>query len=407
MNNQPGLSPAVASEPSDSSSEELAYRLRQQQLTAEFGLFALKTHDTQALLQEATRVCAIGMHSSLCKVMEYQQTDGDFLLRAGVGWKPGYVGIARAGADLASPAGYAFQTGIPVISNHLERETRFRTPHILADHGVKRAINVLLRRGEEKFGVLEVDTPVPGRFNEADIAFMQGFANLLGVAIERQDSEDALRSSDVRLRQALENQEVMIKEINHRVKNSLSIVAGLLHIQARGSEKDDVRRALKDAENRVQAIATVHDRLWRADDARSVILTDFLSSLCEQFAVSELKHAVVHDIAPVVISTDEALPLGLLINELVTNAMKYAPPQKAGDVCLTISASDQGNLRMELRDHGPGLPKGLDAQKSSSLGMKLIARLSRQLGGKPEWQNAHPGTRFILDFLAQGEYRAP
>jgi two-component sensor histidine kinase len=72
--------------------------------------------------------------------------------------------------------------------------------------------------------------------------------------------------------------------------------------------------------------------------------------------------------------------LGLLINELVTNAMKYAPPQKAGDVCLTISAFDQGNRRMELRDHGPGLPKGLDAQKSSSLGMKLIARLSRQLG---------------------------
>jgi GAF domain-containing protein len=221
------------------------------------------------------------------------------LLRAGVGWKPGYVGIARAGADLAGLAGYAFHTGISFISNHLERETRFRTPHILADHGIKRAINVLLRRGEEKFGVLEVDTPVPGCFNEADIAFMQGFANLLGVAIERQDSEDALRSSDVRLRQALENQEVMIKEINHRFKNSLCIVAGLLHIQARGSEKDDVRRALKDAENRVQAIATVHDRLWRADDARSVILTDFLSSRCEQFAVSELKHAVVHDIAPV------------------------------------------------------------------------------------------------------------
>jgi hypothetical protein len=83
--------------------------------------------------------------------------------------------------------------------------------------------------------VLEVDSPVEGRFTKADIAFMRGFANLLGVAIERQDSESALRVSDTSLRQALNYQEVISKEINHRVKNSLSIIAGLLNMQARSS----------------------------------------------------------------------------------------------------------------------------------------------------------------------------
>ena len=249
MESNRSAAPPVAPEQGGTTAEELAYRLRQQQLTAAFGLFALKTHDVDVLLQEATRVCAEGMQTQFCKVMRHQPEKGDFLLQAGVGWKPGYVGVARAGADLNSPTGYAFQTGESVISNHLQGEARFRTPEILVDHGVKRAVNVLLQLGGEKFGVLEVDSSTDGRFTEADLAFLHGFANLIGVAMERQRSEDALRMSDTQLRKALEHQDVLTKEISHRVKNSLSIAAGLLSIQARASGNDEVRRALADAEN--------------------------------------------------------------------------------------------------------------------------------------------------------------
>jgi GAF domain-containing protein len=115
--------------------EELQYRLRQQQLTSEYALFALKTHDLQALLQEATKVCASGLQSQMCKIMEYLPDEGRFLVRAGVGWKPGIVGQARVGADTESPTGYAFQTGEPVISNHLQGESRFRTPTFLPSMG--------------------------------------------------------------------------------------------------------------------------------------------------------------------------------------------------------------------------------------------------------------------------------
>jgi two-component sensor histidine kinase len=402
MNDQTRPAPAIAPEQGGDVTEELAYRLRQQQLTAEFGLFALKTHDVQELLQEATRICAAGMHSSLCKVMRYQPAQGNFLLCAGVGWKPGYVGFAHAGADLESPAGYAFQTGIPVISNHLIKETRFRTPRILVDHGVKRAVNVLLRRGEEKFGVLEVDSPVEGRFTKADIAFMQGFANLLGVAIERQDSENALRVSDTSLRQALDYQEVISKEINHRVKNSLSIIAGLLNIQARASINPDVRRALDDAGSRVQTIASVHDQLWRADDIHHVDLSEFLSSFCKQFMEAGEGRTLRCEISPPMISPEDAVPLGLLVNELLTNVLKYTRPDESEDASLSIRVCDSGILRLEVRDHGPGLPPDFDTKHSKSMGMKLIARLGRQLGGQPEWHNAEPGTRFVLEFMLLG-----
>jgi GAF domain-containing protein len=89
-------------------------------------------------------------------------------------------------ADIESPTGYAFQTDEPVISNHLHKEHRFRTPQLLQEHGIKPAINVVIRCDEKPFGVLEVDSPIEGRFTGADTAFLQGFANLLGVAIDRQ-----------------------------------------------------------------------------------------------------------------------------------------------------------------------------------------------------------------------------
>ena len=177
--------------------DELAYRLRQQRLLADFGLFALRCRNLDHLLQRATELCAEGMGTSLCKVLEWLADRDQLLMRAGVGWAEGLVGHATIGADLESPAGYALKTGAPVISNHLEHEARFRTPHILAIHGVRRAINVVIRDGNDfkPFGVLEVDSPDPGSFEEADLAFMQGFANLLGVAIERSQVESDLTTS--------------------------------------------------------------------------------------------------------------------------------------------------------------------------------------------------------------------
>ena len=100
-------------------------------------------------------------------------------MRAGVGWEPGVVGTATIGADVASPAGYALRTGKAVISNHLENEERFRTPELLLEHGIRRAMNVILQGDGEPFGVLEVDSRSEGEFSANDISFLQGAANIL------------------------------------------------------------------------------------------------------------------------------------------------------------------------------------------------------------------------------------
>ena len=366
--------PAVAT---DLTRQELPYRLRQQSLLGEFGRLALQTRDIGQILQRATELCAQGLETPFAKVLEYLPDDKRLLVRAGVGWESEVIGQVSLGVDLESPAGYAFQTGQVVISNHLQEETRFRTPKLLSDHGIRRAINVLIARGGEghlPFGVLEVDSPEPGQFDLADANFLAGFAGLLGIAIERQHA-------DAELRQALEHQAMLTREMSHRVKNSLASVVGLLRVQSRSAPSEEVRDALKDAASRITTIAQVHDHLWRSTRIGYVDIADFAGELCRKLQET-ISHTVRCTFAHLMISADKAIPLGLLINELVTNSAKHAYPDGAGEI--EVSGERRGDdLHVEVSDRGVGLPKDFDIdQPRASLGFKVIKSLLAQLDGR-------------------------
>jgi two-component system, sensor histidine kinase PdtaS len=382
------------SESTEKSRDELPYRLRQQSLLGEFGRAALQTRDFGQILQRATELCSEGLEAPFAKVLEYLPGENRLLVRAGVGWAPGTIDNISLGADVESPAGYAYHTGQTVISNHLQEETRFRTPQFLADHGVRRAINVLIERGGEgsgPFGVLEVDSPDIGQFDRTDADFLAGFAGLLGIAIERQQA-------DAKLLEALEHQAMLTREMSHRVKNSLASVAGLLRVQARGAQSEDVKTALQDAEARVGTIAQVHDHLWRGTQIGLIELSDFVGELCKKLHGTAQGNTVLCHADPMMISADYAIPLGLLINELVTNAVKYAYPAEPGEI--RVSAREIGKrLQVEVSDQGVGLPEGFDIeQPRTSLGFKVINGLLRQLNGRLKITSNEPrGARFQLD----------
>lgn len=358
--------------------QELPYRLRQQSLLGEFGRLALQTRDIGRILQRATELCAQGLETSFAKVLEYTPDDKRLLVRAGVGWAPGTIGNVSLGIDMESPAGYAFHTAQIVISNHLQEETRFRTPKLLSDHGIRRAINVLIARGGEgslPFGVLEVDSPDSGQFDVADADFLAGFAGLLGIAIERQHA-------DAELQAALDHQAMLTREMSHRVKNSLASVVGLLRVQARNALSEDVQHALKDAASRITTIAQVHDHLWRSTRIGFVDISDFAGELCSKLQQTVLGNKITCAFDHLMISADTAIPLGLLINELVTNAAKHAYP--AGSGPIQVSGERRGaDLHVQVSDLGIGLPKGFDIeQPRASLGFKVIKSLLAQLEGR-------------------------
>jgi len=185
--------------------QELRLRLRQQEILAELGAIALRGGERGDLLQEASRLVADGLETQFCKVMQYLPEDDELLVIAGVGWHEGIVGHARLGAAEASPAGYALKIGNPVISNSVAEDGRFHTPKLLRDHGILRAINVIIRCGETHYGVLEADSRHEGQFEPQDLAFMQAAANLLGLALERERSDAALAASHAQTSDILES----------------------------------------------------------------------------------------------------------------------------------------------------------------------------------------------------------
>src|SRR5436190_7104641 len=284
----------------------LDVRLRQQEILAELGVFSLQGRSLQELLNAAVRMVAEGLNAQLSKVLEYIPAENRLLMRAGVGWDAGLIGVATVGADLESPSGYALHTGKPVISNHLENEERFRTPDLLRVHGVRRAINVILQGDGSPFGVLEVDSRSEGEFTEHDISFLQGAANVLGMAIERQRYENRLRAS-------VEQQEMLIKEINHRVKNTLQLVSSMFHLQAHASTDPALIQALHAASGRINAVARVHERLYRDADIQMVDLSAYLTDVCHDLNELVLPCTVnFHAAGKVSMGTDRAVLVALL-----------------------------------------------------------------------------------------------
>jgi len=366
-------------------------RLRQQSLLSALGVIALRGVPLQDLLNEAVRVCADGLNAELCKVLEYQLQENRLLMKAGFGWHEGLVGVASVGADMGSPSGYALHTGKPVISNHLENEERFRTPELLLVHGVRRAINVILQGDGTPYGVLEVDSRSPGEFNEDDITFLQGAANILGMAIERQRREGALQA-------ALDYHKVLVNEINHRVKNSLQLVAAMINLRA--GTAGDPADVLRQASSRIAVIALAHERLTGSFDVAHIDLALYLGSICkdveDQTTDCDLEFTAP---VPIVMPTDRAVRVALIVNELVMNACKHASrAEGAVRVWVTLMPKEPDRLNLTVRDNGKGLPRGFDIANARTMGLRVVTVLVQQMGAELRVERPSAGgTEFVLD----------
>ncbi len=374
----------------------LETRLRQQEILAELGVLSLRGIPFAELLDRTVELAAEGLNAEFGKIMEYLPEQGVFLVRAGTGWGPDVVGKATVGADLASPAGFALRTGKPVISNHLEFEKRFRTPNLLVKYGIRRAINVIVRGDGDPFGVLEVDSRSTGEFTGQDLTFLQGAANIVGTAIERQRMERDLRA-------AVDAHQVLMTELNHRVKNSLQLVATMLTLQAGAKADSAARRDLQEATGRVLAIARAHESLYRDRRIDTIDLGRYLADVCKDLDRS-VGGCRVQAAAPegIFVPADRAVPIALMVNELVTNARKYAYPGGTDGIVHVRLDRDADALTVSVRDGGMGLPAGFDPASSTGLGMRIIRALANQIGATLDVRDAGPGAEFVLEVPPRG-----
>ncbi|MDE5419103.1 tetratricopeptide repeat protein [Labilibaculum sp. DW002] len=202
-----------------------------------------------------------------------------------------------------------------------------------------------------------------------------------------------------------EEKEMLIKEIHHRVKNNLQIISSLFNLQKRSTQHEEVKSALVDGLSRVKSVALIHELLYQNEDVINVNIKDFVTKLVSHIKASFGEHKNMQekiDITDdVIFHIDTAVPVGLIITELITNSYKYAFDKE--DICqlnITLSRNSDNNFCLLMSDNGSGLPKDFDVKKSKTLGLKMVRTLSAQLKGDIDYEFDN-GAKFSLHFAVQ------
>lgn len=220
---------------------------------------------------------------------------------------------------------------------------------------------------------------------------------------DKNKTNKELASKNELISQQKEEKEVLLKEIHHRVKNNLQIISSLLDLQSRSTENPITKAAVSDGQNRVKSMALIHQLLYQNQDAAYIQFNDYLDKLITQIKSSHPNSNSIEQSLSLPdnlkFDIDTAIPLGLIITELLTNAYKYAFDKiEAGNISIELDSSDE-QYKLTVKDNGHGLPEGFDLKKSKSLGLRLVRTLSKQLKGKVDYQNDN-GAKFILYFEA-------
>src|SRR5437899_1199713 len=223
----------------------------------------------------------------------------------------------------------------------------------------------------------------------------------------RDEAEAEVHRSRDRYAALAAEREVLLREVNHRVGNSLQIIASLLHLQANSATQDDVKAALTNAMGRVAAVAQVHRRLYTSHDLKSVLLNQYLEALLEDLrrsAEGNKMSRLTLKAEPIEIDPDRAVAVGIIVNKLVMNAVKYAYPDGAGPIHVELQPEGD-DLVVAIADDGVGL-NGKTDPRSTRMGQRIVTAMEYKLEASVERDPSHAGTRMLVRF-ARSSAAAP
>ena len=211
---------------------------------------------------------------------------------------------------------------------------------------------------------------------------------------ERKEAESQIRAS-------LAEKEVLLKEIHHRVKNNLQIISSLLHLQASKMEDEKLLEAFEDSQNRIRSMALIHEELYNAADLAHIDFAGYIrrltDNLFESFGVGVGRIRMSIEGDSVSFTIDKAIPMGLIINELVTNSLKYAfPENRQGTIRISLTAQAEGPFNLTISDDGVGFPDDIDYRNPQTLGLRLVGTLTAQLEARLELERSEGGSIFRI-----------
>lgn len=369
---------------------KIAKLLRQQAALASFGSFALDENDLLKILNEAARVCAEGLGAHYCKVCRYRADTDDLLVEAGYGWKSGVVGNVVSVADESSPQGRAFITGEPAVCDDLRKEQGFELPAFYGEHGIISTIDVPIKGKAAPYGVLEIDSDKKQNYDQHDIDFLTGFANVLAAAVATARRAGVLQKTIACMKDLVEEKDrllsqkkILAQELQHRVRNNLQLVYGMLSKQIDDTVDEAGQRGIRAISRRVSTLAQVYDQLLGTEMGRTMDFGEYVKSLCTNLA--DVQVAPDNEVTlecqseSILLDLDVVTSLGIVVAELTTNSFDHAFPEGKGkiEVILKRAGGGRGAI-LTIEDDGEGFTPVAGSKRH---GLGLVRRLVEQVEG--------------------------
>jgi len=243
-------------------------------------------------------------------------------------------------------------------------------------------------------GLISLASPYHKDYGDEDIDSIERIAEFFALAIQRKRYED-------KISEALGEKEMLLKEIHHRVKNNLMIISSLLDLQSSYINDTESQGIFKESQNRAKSMAMIHERLYQSTDLKNIGFNEYITTLANDLYRTYVKDPgsvdLILEIEDVKLDINVAIPLGLILNELITNSMKYAFPEgKKGKITIVFHKKEDEFL-LKVSDNGVGFPEDLDYKNTDSLGMQIVNNLTRQIDGELELDRTE-GTTFKITF---------
>jgi two-component sensor histidine kinase len=377
--------------------DTLAQRvLKRRALIVEFGETVLNNASLQDTFHDAAAKVAEGTDASQSRIVRYRPESDDMLVCAGIGWQRGVIGSAMSAAA-NTPAGRSLRTGLAVCVEDLSSETQFVAEDILTRHGIMSLLNVPIRTSDGIFGCLEIDSDVRRRFPVDAEFFLHALAHLLGLALSRTRAEAgstaATKSAEVAAATAAQRT-IMLQEAQHRMRNGLQTIMSAINAEMRATDDPAGRKALARVTARVAGIGRAYARLDEARRGGNSDLQVYLAGLCADLMPSN-GIRIETELLPVKADHGTALPIGLIVNEAVTNCVKHAFPHGRGKIQVALKPILGRRARVSILDDGVGFVD----QLHNGSGTDLMNALARNIGATVV-RSAGPrsGTIVVVEF---------
>lgn len=378
--------------------ERISEKLRRHaRIMVDLGRLAGENAALDRFLDQAVIQIARAVEIDHVKILQYRPLHSDLLLVAGMGWKEGAVRHATLPADLRSPPGRAFKTAEPVVVENFDKQAEFVHSDFLKEHGIVSLLNVPVLIDGAAWGVAEVDSTSLRNFTEDTADFLIAAAAVIGSVILRHSSRPDREAQLMAAAAEAQRKEVLLRELQHRVKNNFQLVLSSIAIQKRRYESAEAHRALDHVASRINAISLAHDQLALREELQTVRLSEYVRALCSAIRQQTDLVKVEVETDELELTIDRALPLGLIMNEIAMNSIKHAFGPEGGRIKVSlVGGVGYGEARLTVSDNGHGIKKSGEERDGS--GLKLIASLGRQIGGTIEQNSSDTGTTTTLTF---------